>query len=349
MFQFSNKHEDRFFVGRTNEINTLNKALAVWQEVGFVITALIGEKGSGKSALIQHFYEKHTNELQLLKIELNEKIIDEKALCKWLSLKLLKQQCEDFERLVELVNAIPQKSVIVLKNMQHLFLKTVDGFEAQHRLLDLLYQTARNHFWIVTYTPISFNFLDQTHRIADNYTHLIRLENPDYQMLEKLILFRHGFSGFQLSFEKGANPSRFFGMYHPSRLIKAEESQTIFFRELQNQTNGNISLALMYWIHHIEMLDEKTILVHPISIPEVDYIRELSSEIHFSLHLLLLHDGLNEEDFIKLSGQSPLLAKAALISLKEKGLLIQRSNKYTINPVVYPFVTNILKSHNLIY
>jgi hypothetical protein len=241
------------------------------------------------------------------------------------------------------------KSIIFLKNAQHLFLKTVGGFEALQHFFDFLYKTARHHFYIISFTPVSFSFLDHTLKISDAFTNVIKLEKPSQKMLEELILLRHGLSGFKLHFEENTSPKHFFAMYHPKRLLKQTEAQTIFFRELLQYSNGNISLALMHWLHQIEMKEGNIMNVSPLNDPNMDYIRELGNDPLFCLHLLLLHDGLNEEDFICLSGKDPYEAKITILFLKEKGLILQRSSKYTINPVVYPTVTNTLQSRNLIY
>lgn len=348
LFQFSKGHETRFFVGRESESDQLAKAYAGWQNGSFSLTSLIGDKGTGKSALVQHFVAEQNIDLKLTQIELKDKITNSTHLCQWLSNQLLQQECDRFDELIQLLNEIP-KSIIFIKNAQHLFLKTVGGFDALQYFLDFLYKTARQHFFIISFTPVSFNFLDHTLKISDAFTNVIKLEKPTQNMLEELILLRHGLSGFNLHFEEKTNPKHFLAMYHPKRLLKQTEAQTIFFRELLQHSNGNISLALMHWLHQIEITEGNLMKVSPLSDPHMEYIHELDNDPVFSLHLMILHDGLSEEDFIRLSGKDPYEAKITILFLKEKGLIIQRSSKYTINPVVYPTVTNMLQSRNLIY
>ncbi len=74
----------------------------------------------------------------------------------------------------------------------------------------------------------------------------------------------------------------------------------------------------------------------------------LSKEKIFALHALILHDGLDIEQYAMVFNQDPEEAKMLLYLLHEDGIITIRDDDYVVNPLLYRPAISLLKSRNLL-
>ncbi|EKB49982.1 hypothetical protein [Cecembia lonarensis] len=333
------------FLFREEEMEKIEKCLEHWKEDRFVTAALVGEKGSGISSLVNIFLENHP-ELTVLRAEIDDKISEQDICMEWLS-SLLQKHLENTQMAIQILQDEFDGKVIVLENLQHLFLKKVGGFEGIRTLFDIIASTGKQVFWIGALTPSSWNYLDKTVSIRNYFTTDIHLNDIKADQLKQLFLSKH--KGYKLKIKPTKEIAKDKSFKKMSDKEQQEFLEEQFFYMLNSLSHGNLTLAQLYWVRAISTVENHEVQLADISKIETDFLENLNPEQLFSLQQMLIHDGLNIEDFASVTNQPLLVCRNTLIPMREKGLLIQPSEKYTINPVLYQPVYQLLKDKNFIH
>jgi hypothetical protein len=348
LYQLTPTDEDRFFVGRKTELETLKKAYKAWQNNQFVTSAIIGEKGGGISSVILYFLKSIEKEHPVIQLELNKKIYEPEDYYAFFAEAFEVESFSNNEEIIELINHRKEKSIIIIENLQHLYLKVVKGFVCQKMLFDLITSTWSQLFWVAAYTSHSWEYLNKTLQISSIFTKEIHLDKFTDKTLEQMIFKRNYLSGYQVEFmvsEQNQNIK--------SKQVKDEKSQQeqlkkSFFKELNQMSNGNVSLAQMYWLRSTHGIEEGIIKIQSLRDFDVSFDKELPANYLFALQAILIHDGLILCDYARVFNQPEYVCRNDLNPMLEKGLLIKPKEKYNINPIIFRQVVDLLRSHNFI-
>jgi len=86
------------------------------------------------------------------------------------------------------------------------------------------------------------------------------------------------------------------------------------------------------------------------AIKEIDFsfIKKLSGDELFVMQALILHDGLEIDDFSLVMNKPIIVCRNLLTPLLEKGLLIKPRSKYNIHPIIFKAMANYLAGKNFI-
>ena len=154
--------------------------------------------------------------------------------------------------------------------------------------------------------------------------------------LKEILLFRHRSSSLQMLSSKEKTEIT------PSSM--AEISAKYFL-----QSKGNIGIALQQWISNIEAFQDETIYIKTPQTIETSFLNNLSTETLIYLVQFILHRHLNSNKLIRITQNTKEEVNNHLQYLIRAGLVDEISEKvYTINPSVYPYVLNLLKTKELI-
>jgi hypothetical protein len=170
----------------------------------------------------------------------------------------------------------------------------------------------------------------------------------DSQSLMDIIYKRNSLSGYKLRFEP-TNEDKAAKWYKKADEIERNKLlRKKFFNELTTLSNGNVSLAQLYWLHSTRDVTEDTISIGESLNIDLSFIKAIKAEYLFTLHAMLIHDGLTMEACAKVFNQSEAQTRNLLIPMLEKGLLIRPKDKFNINPIVFRPLVNLLRSRNFI-
>ncbi len=191
--------DDNFFEGRVKEINKLKDAYAQWGKKRFAASIIVGEKGGGISSLVNVFM--NLSEVKAKKDFISpQQNIHDSQLLLGLFNEALKLKTASLGELVnELKTGKPR--VIVLENIQRLYLKHVGGFDNIRSITELISVTSDKVFWVVSCTEFGFDYLNKTINLAENFGYTIHLESLSSTAVVELIGRRHNVSGYKLEFE----------------------------------------------------------------------------------------------------------------------------------------------------
>lgn len=348
LYQLRPTDEDRFFVNRHSELDLLRIAFDDWQKERFVTVAVLGEKGSGITSFINYYLRDAAPAIETIHIAPTSRISLADDYLYFFENLLKVEKFETNRQIIDHLNGRPDKLIVILENMQRFYLKKVHGFECLRMFFELMMHTSRKVLWIVSFTVHAWDYLNLTIHIADQFVREVRLTQLDEGTIMNIILKRNSLSGYKINFEPSDDnvTSRSF------KNLKEDEKQSYlqkqYFKDLRQLSDGNISLAQLYWLRSIHNTTDDTITIASIREIDVSFVKELPANYLFVLHALLVHDGLSSKSYGDIFQMSATQAQNLLLPLLEKGLLTRNEDVYTINPIIFRQVVSLLKSRNFI-
>lgn len=348
LFQLTPTNETRFFVNREKEMGELKQAWNNWQKDRFITVAVIGDKGSGVSSLLNHFLTETHIAIPIVRTTLATKIFTLDHYLDFFN-ELFKpdQPFSSNEVLISWLNQGPSR-IVVIENLQHLYLKQVNGFDNLQRLFELMSNTMKKVFWTGVFTSHTWTYLEKTLYISNYFTHEVFLQPLSASAIEEIITRRNKISGFRLNFLPDPEMRDRKGFMAMEEREQQNHLRQQLFRKLSRLSYGNISLAQLYWLRLTREVHTHSIDIGFIKEIDFSFIKDLKAEELFVLQTLVLHDGLSLTDFCGVMGKSEAAAKNLLIPMLEKGFLIRPHEKFNINPIVFNPVVSYLGSRNFI-
>lgn len=340
--------EAQFFVNREKELKKLENTFANWTKNRFVACAIIGEKGCGITSMLDYFLLS-IPQTDTIRGELHKKIFTQEEYFKYFNSLFGTDGIATNKELIDYLNNAQSEKIIILENLHHMFLKKIGGFESIKMLFELISYTTKKVLWIGILTPETWSYLNKTISISNYFTNGIFMEPLSSDNIKEIISKRSEYENLKIEFipkEESLKSSAFEKLDNDKKQHFLDEK---FFKQLHKLSNGNISLAILYWVRAIEKIDEQTIFVTEIDDIDYSFVQNISPKALFALQALILHDGLTLSDFSIVMNEPHEECRKMLMPMLEKGLLIQPHKKYNINPAVYKQVHHSLLSKNFIH
>jgi regulator of sigma D len=348
LFQLTPTDESRFFVNREKELGELKQSLVDWQKDRFVTVAIIGDKGSGVTSLLNYFIATNDISLKIDRETISQKLHTKQQYLDFFSQLFQQETFESNQAIIEYLNKKSERRMVVLENLHHLYLKEVNGFDNLQRLFELMSNTMKKILWIGAITEHVWAYLSRTIYISNYFTNEVLLTALSPETLEEIITRRNKISGFRLNFIPEAEVAESKAFAVLSDTEKQQMLRKNLFKKLSRLSYGNISLAQLYWLRLTREVKDNTIDIGYFKEIDFSFIKELSAEELFVMQTIILHDGLLLEDFAKVMDKTEAASKNILVPMLEKGLLIRPRQKYNINPIIFNPVVSYLQSRNFI-
>jgi len=343
--------DDRFYVSPANSFKMIGDSYDQWSRGISSNVAVIGEKGSGKSTLIRFAEQQYLKDVSTVTVTLKETFTEEEVLLKKLCDALGFKPVSTKEEFIEKVERKKNRSVIVIENIQNIFIRNINGFDALEAFWIIMSSTMDKLFWIVSCSRYSWEFFIKISEADQYFSHVAYTDRLDETEIREAILTRHKSSGYELYFEpdETLKHSRAF-----KKLLGDEKkSQGLvrdqFFSKLSKICEGNTSIAMIFWLQSIKEINSHRFVFQPLEITELDRLEVPSKEVLFTLTALIQHDSLNEQQLALALHQNPSESRLMLARLKTKGIIYAGSNGYHLNHLVYRQVVRILKQRNIIH
>ena len=349
LFEVKPLEDERFFFERESELKTLGKALTNWQKGKYAPAIIVGEKGSGATSLINKFLSDFKSRTQVYRYSVVEPVYHQNELLKTISKILNVENLNSIDDAIDYLNNLPEKKIIIIENLQRLFVRKVDGFAALKVYFEIVSRTNQNIFWLSTCTLYSWIYLDKTIHILDHFGYVVELKKLNEQQITDLVSKRHRVSGYKIEYVADENTLK----SKSFKKIPEDERQTYlrkkYFSDLNRFAQSNITLALIYWLRSAREIVNDIIKIG--SPPELDYsfLENLSNDKMFALAVLLIHDGLRIEDHSKIFNVTLSQSKLLFLLMSDDGILVNHSDVYMINPLLYRQIVRVLKSKNILH
>ncbi|UCE04901.1 MAG: AAA family ATPase, partial [bacterium] len=343
--------DERFFAGRTRELSEFENAFTEWQSGQYAVTAIVGEKGSGKTTLFNLAEQKFLLNVPIIKINLTETtIFTEEKLYELLVKSFDAKESKTMNELENRLRDENDRKICIFENIQNLFIRTVDGFDALERFLLFISRTDKTIFWLISCTLYSWNYLDKVVQISKLCKNMVNLGALEQQEVESIILKRHRISGYQLHFDlpESVTQSRQF------KKLKNEDQQQkflmdMYFDQLNKLSAGNITVAMSFWLSAIREISENRMVLWPTIDLDYSFLYQLSSDELFTLAAMLQHETLEAEEHALIFHQNIQQSLLLLNQLKTKRIIVDVEDRYQIHHLLYRPVVAVLKSKNIIH
>lgn len=340
--------DDSFFVGRTSELKSLSTSFNNWQVGKYSSTVITGEKGSGSSTLINFFLKNPIN-IPVHRIKIKQTMHQKKELIVFFN-EFMNTNAKTFDELTEQLIEKHSNSLIIIEDINYLFLKKVNGFDALKSYLELISKTGKYIYWINSCKLYAWQFLNKSIRIESYYRNVLKMSKIDENQINKIIINRHRVSGYNILFEEGEMVSSQNKFNKLNELEKQEYLRKAFFKELNKFSDSNISIALLYWLRSTKKVENNTIYIGKLSGFDFSFLNNLEKQSIHTLHAMIIHENMGIEEHAALFNHSLEQSRLDLIILEDRGIIIKNSEGlYHINQLLFRQVVNLLKNLNIIH
>lgn len=349
LFKLEPIAEGYLFFERAAELNGMQTAFSDWEKGRFSAVAVTGEKGAGITSLIQFFVKHLAYDKKIIPLSHSTQIYRIESFLDLLANELNLSQPVSKETLIEQLNASDERRIIIIEGLQHLYLKKVDGFECLKLLFEVMSKTNKNVFWLTSCTLHTWNYLQKVLSIGEFFGHVITLGEFSNDEMVDIILKRHNVSGYDMKFLPGKADltNRKLARMPETQLQSILQKQ--YFSQLNQLAKGNLSVAFIFWMRSIQRIEDNILKVSSMGDFNGDFIKSLAPEKLFCLHAILLHDGLELNEFCKVMRYLPETGRLKLFQMVDDGLLLDIRNRYVVNLLLYRPIINALKAKNLLH
>lgn len=332
-----------FLKNRDDELKSLELAYENWKIVKSPLL-VVNDPGEGGTSLL-HASTYIYPSAKIL--ETNQAIDSYKKLIGLIT-NVLRIE-DDFKSLKELekhINEIEEDHVIILENIERLFIRRIRGFDLLEDFLLFLHATKSKIYWIISINKYSFYYLNRVKYFSSHFPSIIHLKPILEEQLKEEILSRN--NGYKMVFLK------------PNKLTKKVEKQLkkeskeerqlhleqIFFKRMYSFSKGNITKAILFARNSAYNVKDKTVFVKPIEIKEIE---DLSLNELFILEAIFQHRSLTIKELNIVLRNSDRQSRLSIEKLLEKQLIrITSTNKtgrieYRVNLMFLDILKELLR------
>ena len=350
LFKIEALTETRFYLHRKKEFDTLEEEFLKWEKESVSAAVIIGEKGSGKSTLINYAKDQLYGDYKAIEIRPKITISTEEELLKLLITAFHFEGIDSLDDLEKQIIEKEEPFICIFENLQRTFLRKVGGFRALDRLLLFITRTSCKIHWVVSCSLYSWEFLNKVLSCSKYFHRVIHLEELSAHEIQSIIMQRHRTSGFDIRFKAPisvTNSSKF------KKLDSADAQQIyleeLFFNDLQSIAKGNISVAMLFWITAIMEIKKDELIIDTVLNWDQSPFQKMPQDELFTLAAIIQHDGLTDFQHSKVFYQDFTKSLALLNRMKNNGILIENHLGYSIQPILYRPIVQVLRDRNILH
>ena len=234
------------------------------------------------------------------------------------------------------------KKIILIDDIQNLFLSTINGFEAYKIFLEILNIKTNNILWILTVNSESWIYLKSVFGREHFYgKELFFTPWKDYEIQQQIFL-RHKQTGYERDFDESIKA---FGSSDNSW----DKAEVQFFRLLWGQARGNPRSAMMYWVSAISSPKPNVIHIEFPTFMSADLVSNMSDDALFILAAIAKHDNLTHFELQKITGISDLIIRKCLKEACDKNLVwLDETERIRISSKAQYLIDYFLKGKNFL-
>lgn len=349
LFKNEPLNDQRFFVGRITEMDSIRKSLYYWNKGLYSTICIVGEEGAGASTFINFASDLFPADAHLVRRSLTGTISTENELTGFLKELLDIPEAKTIDDIIRITLENTSKRIVIIEELEEIFLRTVTGFDNLNRLFEVFTKTNKKILWICTCGLYAWNYLIKTSHINDFFSSVILIENLSDNQIEEIIFKRHAISGYRLEFipRKEDLKSKSLQKMPPEK--KQEYLKDKYFEILNRIAKSNIALAQLFWLRSIASLSQEKIEVSLKIDQDFSFLEKLEDEKIFTLMYILIHNDLTIEEHSLLFNIPMKQSELLLLSMQDDGICIFENGRCSINLLLYRAVIELLKKRNIIH
>ncbi len=331
------------YTDRTDEIEKLKKAYSKWKEGKFAPTAIIAEKGWGKTTLVNRFLKLNLTHEEIINITPEpETGMDE-------FFETLMHKVPPEKPAAKHQDSPIKKRIVVLDGLEKLFEVRINGLDHLSKLLQYISDTNHYVFWITTCHQYAWEFLEKTLEVSDFFGYHIKLSDLTDEELMKTILRRHNISGYRLMFLPEAQKKSLISFKKQADFGDQDELKKQYFTRMHRIVKGNLSQAFLFWMRSTSEVTEDAVYIEYIGGEYFNFLGSMSDPKLMILKNIVVHNGIKAQQHAQLFRIEHDKSKLLLQQLHDDGIIIKNGEVYNINPIIYRQVIDHLYLLNILH
>jgi hypothetical protein len=332
--------------GQEAELASMGRAVERWRSGKATAIAVVGQRGAGRTTLVERALRRHLAGAPLHRLCLTGRVTGRTGLARELSTLLPGRKTDRLDVVARRLRQRDEPRVVVIEEIQHLFLRSLGGFEPLVDFLELVTSAPSNTLWIVTVDAAAWSFMDTFFSAAEAFTQVLSVPRLTREETELLVLRRHQVSGLKLAFQVGERLEPLANTM-PEVLHKER-----YFDQLHHVARGHPVMTMFHWLVSIKAVDEPDAIVvgTPVSL-DTELIRRMEADRLLSLASFMVHGTLTEQEFARVMRVDSDRSAATLSQLEAVNLIGPVPGKtatYAINDLLYTALFGALKHRSMI-
>ncbi|MEZ4704997.1 MAG: hypothetical protein R3A11_07405 [Bdellovibrionota bacterium] len=337
--------KSQWHVGQKEISTSLQDAYIKWKESETGRTILLtGERGIGKSALLDQFCFQSHNDWKRVRIPYGS--YQKNKLFSLISKSIFDQEFESEQHLIDHFNEL-EPQVFIIERLENAVLRTIGGFDAFSFLLNLMLK-AKKHFWLCTLNIHTWGFL--RHAMADMncFSHVFHLKGLKEEEIKQLIFSRNEEFDMSLDFSQFSYSEK--NSWKPRSWDQKEKEKELYFRILWDFTKGNPREAMYFWTSSLQV-SASSAKVALFDVPDSVVLEKISDPALMLLAAIVEHNGLSRENLCSVLRSHEQIVDRLLETLDVHGIVYEnaRSKTLHLDSFWYRSVSHYLLRRNLLY
>lgn len=305
--------------------------------------ALYGEKGSGKSSLLD-MIELRYKKCAVRRIDIPPKLVTREAVLVFFGKELGVDLSQGAESLLK-ADAGKEDAVLLIDNAQNLFLGELGGFEGYRAFAELMNSGTEHLFWCATFNLRSWHYLRAVFGGMPLFRRAIEIGDFSEKDIMDLIVARHQRTDAHLVYDDIIRATQSEG-----DILGEHQVEKQFFRLLWGQSNGNPRAALMLWTASLTPLRGDRMKIGLPKYPKVVINEKWGDDAMFVYAAIMRHENLTEDEVVAVTNLPENIVINALGTGYDSHLLdCGPDGRYRITAIAQISLTRLLLGKNFIY
>lgn len=324
LFFGKNTFNETFWVERDSEISAARRGIAQHERGARGVLIVTGEPDSGKTAVCRRLTSRALSKRPLYWIAPPESA---RASVNAFRAKLAEVTGERGQP-ADIVAALPDRSVIVIEDLELWWERGAEGLVVIDLLLSLIRSHAGRVLFVIDVGEHAFGVIDRFRPLADHAVSVVSCGPLSAEAIKEIVMLRHGSTG--VSFELDGTKEDDLTEWRIARL----------FSQHFSVSRGLVGMALASWITNVEKASGRDIEIRTPERLDWEILDRLRPEWVAILVQLLLHKRLTREclmrvsqlDGSELEQQLDVLTRMGLVNENRQGVL--RLNRFVTHALI---------------
>ena len=333
LFQGRSASDHTFWVGRDEALAGAARAVENHRAGFSGALVVVGDGGSGKSALAQMVVRTHIDHERIFRLvppaggSVDPAVFVER----------LQDALQVRGTLEEVLRTVPEGSALVLEDVELWWERSPDGLAVIDLLLDVIGRHGDRCLFLLELNTRAFRAIDRFRGLAQRALAVLECGPVDSRTLREMIELRHGSTGF--AWELDRRPADTLSDWRRAR----------FFAGHFDAARGLVGPALQGWLVYVTALEGEKLVMRQPGAPDDGVLEELNAGQLALLVQLVLHKALTSARLLRVTGLAPERLEAEVGTLVRMGLLVREGEDVvSLNRYLQHHVTQHLEDRRML-
>lgn len=296
---------ETFWVGREAELARIKAAVKRHEAGGHGALFVIGETGSGKTALCQVLTAKYLARRPVYRIAPPPGGTIEPS-----ALRLaLESEVKERGKPADIVAKAPDGAVFVFDDLEMWWERSERGMAVIEQIVGLLDTHGQRCLFVANLNAHAWRVLEHFVRLSESALAVVECEPLPAETLKSIISLRHGSTG--IDFDLDGTPEEELAPWQQARLF------TRYF----DYSGGLVAVALRAWLAHIDKVDGNTLAMRWPRRPRAEAIEHLRIDLSALLVQMIVHKQVTVRRLQRITGIPADTLDAEIGALTRMGLV----------------------------